>query len=107
MASVYVFNATIENMNLVLNGEPVGSIEGMSSANGYALEPMPVPQTAGSNPGQFGSQNQLIVETFQGQHVYQVQVGSSAPPGTDYQLYLFAGSAVLAWPSGAETLSAR
>jgi hypothetical protein len=106
VASVYVFNATEENINLVINNGPAGSIAGFSPQNGYALQPTSFPLGAGSNPGQFGSQNQLVVQTNGGQQIYQVQMGSGQPPGIDYQLFIFANCAMLSSQYSAEMLSA-
>jgi hypothetical protein len=102
MASVYVFNATIETIALVLNGEPIGAFEGMSPANGYALTASAIPLTAGSNPGQFGSDNQLNVEIMGGQFGFNVPIAST---GMDYQLFVFDGTLVLASQTSLQTLS--
>jgi hypothetical protein len=106
VASVYVFNATEQTISLVINNGPAGPIQGFGPANGYALQPTSFPLSGGSNPGQFGSQNQLIVQSFDGQQNYQVGIGSGQPSGMDYQLFIFANCAVLSSQSSSEILSA-
>jgi hypothetical protein len=101
MASVYVFNATTES--IVLNGEPIGAIEGMSPANGYSLTASAISVTQASNlPGHFGSDNQLNVEIAGDPLSFRVRLLST---GTDYQLFVFDGTLVLASQAGMETLS--
>jgi hypothetical protein len=105
MGNVYVFNATTNDMTLILNNHPIsGTLSGAAQGSSYKPNVTTIARVPGSgNPqtANFGGQNSLIVSfPSGGSQVYSVPVNQTLQnqQGTDLQLYIFYTDAVLVSP---------
>ena len=104
--TVYVFNATPENVALILNNYlVVGGLAGVSQSTGYQAQSVQVQRSASPDPGgpEFAQRNSLIVATQSGQaYSFEVDIDPlQVQPAADLQLYVTFGSALLITPTGA------
>lgn len=105
MGNVYVFNATTNDMTLILNNHPVsGTLSAAAQSTSYKPNVVSIARVPGSgNPGtaNFGGQNVLIVSfPSGGSQLYNVNVNTTLQnqQATDLQLYIFYTDAVLVSP---------
>ncbi|HYP40375.1 MAG TPA: hypothetical protein VEX13_08435 [Chloroflexia bacterium] len=105
MGNVYVFNATTNDMTLILNNHPIsGTLSAAAQGSSYKPNVTTIARVPGSgNPqtANFGGQNVLIVSfPAGGSQLYNVNVNQTLQnqQATDLQLYIFYTDAVLVSP---------
>jgi hypothetical protein len=105
MGNVYVFNATTNDMTLILNNHPIsGTLSAAAQGSSYKPNVVSIARVPGSgNPqtANFGGQNALIVSfPSGGSQMYEVDVNQTLQnqQATDLQLYIFYTAAVLVSP---------
>ena len=109
--NVYVFNATPNQMALLLNNHILdASVSGVQQASNYQPSPIEVARNPSpDNPGNatFGGKNTLVVSFPSGSdQTYPVNISSNTIPiDDDVQLYIFFDEVVLVSPTGAGTSS--
>jgi hypothetical protein len=106
IGNVYVFNATPNDMTLLLNDHILDALlTGTQETSSYAPASTKAPRNAATgNPGTatFGSQNTLVVSFPDGtSQSYPVNINPDQPQiDSDLQLYIFFNQVVLVMPSG-------
>jgi hypothetical protein len=108
IGNVHVFNATPNNMALILNNHVLAAnIAGAQSAQNHQPSPSQASRNrADGNPGvtQFSGDNTLIVSFPDGtSQTYPVKIPTSEVDDDDLQLHIFFNQLVLVTPSGDRT----
>jgi hypothetical protein len=109
VGTVYIFNATPNAMNLLLNNNILATnIAGIQQSSGYApVATTAARNTSSGNPGNntFGGTNSLVVAFPTGSpQPYTVNIPSTIQITNDVQLYIYFNYCILVDPTGTATI---